>query len=88
MLKIQRTANPDVVFTVIGELNADTINELLKLLAGESATHAVALDLADLVLADRQSMRVLQECEARGIGLRNCPAYLRAWMASEEARGN
>ena len=35
MLKIQRTANVDVVFTVSGRLEADHVSELSALLAAE-----------------------------------------------------
>jgi hypothetical protein len=44
----------------------------------------VVLDLADLVLADRDVVRLLREFEARErIVLRNCPAYIRMWMAGQ-----
>jgi hypothetical protein len=44
----------------------------------------VILDLTDLILADRDAVRFLREHEARGrVVLRNCPAYVRTWMAGE-----
>jgi hypothetical protein len=47
----------------------------------------VVLDLTDLVLADRDIVRYLRDYEtADRILLRNCPAYVRAWMAAEENR--
>ena len=82
MLKIQRIANGDVLLAVIGQLKADNVGELSALLAKEAAGQALALDLKDLVLVDRQAVRFLQECEAQGIALRNCPGYVRVWMAS------
>jgi hypothetical protein len=37
-----------------------------------------------LVLADRDAVRFLSECEARGrVVLRHCPAYIRTWMVGE-----
>jgi len=38
-----------------------------------------------LVLADRDAVRYLRDYETGGrIVLRNCPAYIRGWMAAEE----
>jgi len=82
MLKIQRTANGDVVFTVSGRLEAQNVSELSALLAAEPARNLV-LDLKDLVLADRDAVRFLRMCEEDSIVLRNCPPYIRAWMARE-----
>ena len=83
MLKIQRTANGYVVFAVSGRLEADSLCELSALLALESATRAVTLELKDLVLVDRAAVDFLRTCAQRGIELRNCPQYIRIWMASE-----
>ena len=81
MLKIQRTANGDVVFALSGRLDADRLYELSSLLALESSTQAVTLELKDLLLVDREAVCFLRECTAKGIGLRNCPHYIRTWMA-------
>ena len=84
MLKIQREANGDVVFTVVGTLQAGNAGELLRLLAVEPPGRSIALDLKDLVLVDREALRVLRRCEGQGIVLRNCPPYIRDWMAGGE----
>jgi hypothetical protein len=81
MLKIQRTSNGDVVFTIVGRLEPDNVGELLQLLAAEPAGRAIVLDLKDLVLVDHEAVCALRRCEDRGILLRNCPSYIRAWMA-------
>ena len=83
MLKIQRTANGDVVFTVSGRLDADSMGELSALVDAEPAGRPLILDLKDLVLVDRDALRFLRLCEGNGIVLRNCPPYIRAWMARE-----
>ena len=83
MLKIQRTANADVVFTVSGRLEAHNISELSEVLAGEQSGRTRVLDLKDLVLVDGDAVRFLSTCEADGIVIRNCPPYIRAWMARE-----
>ena len=84
MLKIQRTANDDVVFTIAGRLKPDNVGELLQLLAVEPAGQSIVLDLKDLVLVDRETVSFLRRCESQGIVLRNCPPYIRGWMAGGE----
>jgi hypothetical protein len=83
MLKIQRTANGDVVFTVSGRLEAHNLRELSALLVAESAGRRLVLDLHDLILVDREAVCFLRVCERDGIVFRHCPAYIRAWMARE-----
>lgn len=84
MLRIHRTSGRSIVFTISGRLDADTVNELYQQVEAESADGVVVLDLTDLVLADRDAVRFLREHEARGrVVLRNCPAYVRTWMAGE-----
>jgi anti-anti-sigma regulatory factor len=88
MLRIQRTTDrPITVLTVSGRLNAENVSELRLSLDIVPAGEAVVLDLADLVLADREAVRFLGDREACGrIVLRNCPAYIRRWMAGEDIR--
>jgi hypothetical protein len=83
MLKIQRTANGDIVFALSGRLEADSLSELSALLALESSTSAVTLELKDLVLVNRDAVGFLRACAEKGIELRNCPEYIRIWMASD-----
>jgi anti-anti-sigma regulatory factor len=86
MLKIQRMMDRTVVFTVSGRLDAENVGELFQLIDREPAG-AVVLDLTDLVLADRDAVRLLRDYEtSKRIVLRNCPAYIRVWMAAEENR--
>jgi hypothetical protein len=85
LLKIQRTMDRTVVFTVSGRLDAENVGELCQLIDAEPAGAVVVLDLTDLVLADRDAIRYLRDCETGDrIVLRNCPAYIRVWMAAEE----
>ena len=84
MLKIQRKANGDVVLTLTGRLQADNVSELSALLAAEQAGRAVVLDLKDVVLVDRDVVRFLRARQREGIALRNCPPYIREWIAREE----
>jgi len=83
MLRIQRTANGDVVFTVSGRLDAHNIGELSAVLAAEQGGRTRVLDLKDVVFVDGDVGRFLRACINHSIELRNCPSYIRAWIARE-----
>ena len=53
-------------------------------LAAEAAGLTLVLDLKDVVLVDRDVVRFLRAREGNGIALRNCPPYIREWIAREE----
>jgi anti-anti-sigma regulatory factor len=84
MLKIQRNANGDVVFTLSGRLEAENVSDLSALLATEPTRQVLVLDLKDVVLVDRDCVRFLRACEGDGVTLRNCPPYIRAWIERDE----
>ena len=84
MLRIERRANDDVVFRVSGRLIADNVRELAAVLAAEAEGLTLVLDLKDVVLVDRDVVRFLRAREGNGIALRNCPPYIREWIAREE----
>jgi hypothetical protein len=48
------------------------------------ASPNIILDLRDVRLADREAVRFLTACEADGMTLENCPAYVREWIAREK----
>jgi anti-anti-sigma regulatory factor len=83
MLKIQRKANGDVLLTLSGRLDTDSLSELSAALAAEPADRRIVLDLRDLVLVDRDTVRFLRARERDGTVLRNSPPYIRAWMERE-----
>ena len=81
MLKIRRSQNSEVVvFALSGRIEEQHVSELQELLAGEAEVAKIALDLEEVRLVDREAVRFLAACEARGIGLRNCPSYVREWI--------
>ena len=89
VLKIQRTTEgAAIVLTVSGRLDAGNVSELCESLDVIAIGTTVVLDLTDLLLADRYVVRLLCEWEAAGgrIALRNCPAYIRTWMAAQDLR--
>jgi hypothetical protein len=46
----------------------------------------MVLDLKDLTLANQDAINFLERCEAGGITLKNCPAYIREWIMSQKSR--
>jgi anti-anti-sigma regulatory factor len=50
MLKIQRSSNGQVVFTLSGEIDKEEIAELEALLLSEAKGSTIVLDLKDLTL--------------------------------------
>jgi len=86
MLKIQRTSDRAAdVLRVSGHLDAANVSELCEALDATPASIAVVVDLTDLVLADREVVRLLREFETHErIVIRNCPAYIRTWMNGED----
>ena len=83
MLRIQRAANGEVVFTLFGRMDADNVGELEALFGSEAKGRGITLDLKDLTLVDRDAVRFLESCEAESIKLKNCPPYIREWIERE-----
>jgi hypothetical protein len=83
MLKIQRWANGDVVFTLSGRMEAEHRDVLTTLFQHEGEGSQIVLDLRDLTLVDRDDVQFLERCEADNIKLRNSPAYIREWIERE-----
>jgi hypothetical protein len=85
MLKIGRTANGEVVFTVSGRMDSESIAELERVFRSEANGRHMTLDLKDLTLANQDAINFLERCEAGGITLKNCPAYVREWIMSQKS---
>ena len=52
----------------------------------EKCNHPPILDLKEVTLLDRDSVRFLIRCESDGIQLVNCPLYVREWITRERAQ--
>jgi hypothetical protein len=87
MLKIQRSSNGQIVFTLSGEIDKEEIVELEALLRSEEKGRTIILDLKDLTLVGRDAISFLGRCEAEGVRLQNCAGYVREWI-SRERRGS
>ena len=83
MLKITRSANGEVVFKVSGRIDEDNVSELKTLFKTETNGRRIVLDIKDLTLVDRDGVIFLGQCQAEGIELKNCPAYIREWIKRE-----
>jgi len=88
MLKIQRSANDKVVFTLSGRIEAEDVAELQRLFDFEGEGDHLTLDLKDVTLLDRDAVKFLARREADGIQLDNCPAYIREWIEREKEHKN
>ena len=83
MLKITRAANGEVVIKLSGWMGTENLGELEKLISPEADDRRIILDLEDLKLVDQDAVNFLRRCEGRSIQLKNCPAYIREWIAGE-----
>jgi anti-anti-sigma regulatory factor len=83
MLKITRAASGEVIFGLSGRMDAENIGDMETLLSAESSDNIIVLDLKDLRLVDQDVVSFLRRCEAEGIQLKNCPAYIREWINGE-----
>ena len=84
MLKIRRSANGKVVFSLSGRIEAEDVTELQRLFELESVASHLVLDLEDVTLVDRDAVNFLMRCEQNGIRLENCPPYIREWIERQK----
>jgi len=54
--------------------------ELETLISSEASGRHITLDLKDVTMVNENAIQFLVRCEADGITLRNCPAYVREWI--------
>jgi hypothetical protein len=81
-LRIERSERQRfTVFTLSGRMEAGQVVELKELFDRDYRN--IILDLQEMRLADRDAVRFLRDCEADGMKLENCPAYIREWIDRE-----
>jgi anti-anti-sigma regulatory factor len=80
MLKIDRSANGQIVFTLSGRIQAEDVKELEQLLASEPPGKQLVLNLRDVTLVNQDAVEFLARCEGDTIMLENCRAYIRQWI--------
>jgi hypothetical protein len=82
-LRIERSVRQGImVFALSGRMKAEGVAELKTLF--NTDYRSIVLDLRDVRLADRDAVMFLRDCEADGMKLENCPAYVREWMEREK----
>jgi hypothetical protein len=80
VLRIQRSANGEVVFSLSGQMDEEVIAELETLVRPEASGRRMILDLKNITLVGRAAIRSLERCEANGIVPKNCAGYVREWI--------
>src|SRR2546427_13207987 len=75
-----------VVLFISGRITGEHVDMLRGVLEQESG--GFAIDLKNVLLVDREAVRLLALSEANGTELRNCPPYIREWAARERAQTN
>ena len=85
MLRIRRSANGQVVYTLSGRIEEEYIAELETLIRAEANGCRIVLDLKDVTLVDQDAVTFLEGCEVNSITLKNCPAYIREWITQQRS---
>ena len=78
------TGEDPAILHISGQITGQDVNLLRALLEQERG--AVAVDLKDVLLVDREAVELLALRESNGAELRNCPAYIREWVTRERTR--
>jgi hypothetical protein len=71
------------VYILSGRIEKQAIAELRRLFECQTDYRGIVLDLKDVGVIDRDVMHFFIRCEANGVKLENCPAYVREWMERE-----
>ena len=84
--KIERFTAVDnvIVLRVSGRMHLECVKTIEELVRRES--NRVSLDLSEVTIASRDAAIFLAVGERKGIELRNCPAFLRGWIDTEQER--
>jgi STAS domain-containing protein len=83
MLKITRVTEANATCVIVsGRIDGPQLPDLRRFLEAAHMSHVV-LDLTEVSLVDVEVVHFLLRCEAQGIGLVGCPAYISEWMVRE-----
>jgi|SRR5580658_10849275 hypothetical protein len=77
------SAESDVVLLVSGQITGAHVDTLRSALEQEPG--GFVIDLKNVVLVDREAVKLLARSAAHGTELRNCPPYIREWITRETA---
>ena len=80
MLRIRRSSNGEVVFSLSGRIDSENVTELESLIRAEGKDRRIVIDLKNVTLAGEGAIIFLAHCEAGDITLLNCLPYIREWI--------
>ena len=85
MLRIERRSKgrSSTNLKLSGRMQADGLSELQ---AEIEKCNPLSLDLEEVTLLDRDSVRFLIRCESEGVQLVNCSLYIREWIIRERGQ--
>jgi ABC-type transporter Mla MlaB component len=87
MLRIERvTDGRSAVLKLSGRIDEEHLAQLHAEI--EKSGDVSKLDLRDVNLVDRSSVRFLIRCESQHIQLANCPLYIEEWISRERRRAD
>src|SRR5258708_39508518 len=86
MLRIERSTNGQVVFTLSGRIETEDIEQFQQLVAVETDGRPMMFDLHDVTLVNQEAVTFLANCETKGIKLEKCPLHIRNWIDQEKRR--
>jgi hypothetical protein len=72
-----------VVLFVSGRITGEHVDTLRGVL--EQKSSGFAIDLKNVLLVDREAVKLLALIEANGTELKNCPPCIREWVTRETA---
>ncbi len=85
MLRIDKLSDGQVTsLRLSGRIQSQHLRELQVQI--DSCTQKTMLDLEEVKLVDRATVQFLGSCESNGLGLLNCPLYIREWIFREKNR--
>jgi hypothetical protein len=68
----------------VGELRSEHLNQVQAEI--DCCGTLAVLDVEEVDLVDVEGVRFLNRCEANGVLVLNCSAYIREWMSREKTR--
>jgi len=83
--RIDRVVNAEnlVLLFISGRITGEHVDMLRGVLEQES--DGLVIDLKNVLLVDREAVKLLALSETNGTELRNCPPYIREWVTRERA---
>jgi ABC-type transporter Mla MlaB component len=80
-LRVRKSSDPErPTFFLSGRIENRHLPQFKALVEAEIHPGSVTLDLGEVTLVDMEAVAYLAACEAAGIELNHCPAYVRLWI--------